>query len=134
MNIFLDTNVLLSAFYSHGVCGDLYDHCLAYHTLFTSHYVLEEFRDKAENKLKFAPERIQSAIRHIKRYSIIVEETPLPKSICKDTDDDHIIAAAIAAKAACIITGDKGFLAIKKVFDIPIVSPSEFWKFAGTSR
>ncbi len=132
MNIFLDTNVLLSAFYAHGACGDLYDHCLAYHTIFTSEFVLEEFLDKAENKLKFAIERTAHAIKHIRTHAVIVPEAQISKPICKDKDDDHIIAAAVTAKAACIVTGDKGFLAIKKTFGISIVSPAEFWKFTGT--
>ncbi len=129
MKVFLDTNVLLSAFYGHGVCAELYDHCLDAHILFTSDYVLKEFREKAVGKLKFAPERLAYAIQHIRTYSILVPEARLPHSVCKDKDDDPIVAGALKAGAACIVTGDKEFLAIKSALKIPIIAPSAFWKF-----
>jgi uncharacterized protein len=131
MKVFLDTNVLLSAFYTHGVCAELYDHCLENHLLFTSDYVLEEFREKAVRKLKFSPERLANAIYHIRTYSIIAPDAGLSHPVCKDKDDDHIISAALGAKVACIITGDKDFLAVKSAFGIPIIAPSAFWKFSG---
>ncbi len=134
MKIFLDTNVLLSAFYAHGACGELYDHCLENHTLYTSEFVIDEFKDKAENKLKLAPERTALAVKNIRTYAVFVSEAILPNPICKDKDDDHVIAAAVEAKAACIVTGDKGFLAIKEACGIPIITPSEFWKFTGQQQ
>ena len=129
MKVFLDTNVLLSAFYGHGVCAELYDHCLDTHLLFTSEFVLDEFREKAVRKLKFSPERVAKALNNIQTYSILVAETALPHPICKDRDDDHVIAAALEAGATCIVTGDREFQEIKSAMGIPIISPSDFWKF-----
>ncbi|OGJ87238.1 MAG: putative toxin-antitoxin system toxin component, PIN family [Candidatus Raymondbacteria bacterium RifOxyA12_full_50_37] len=131
MRVFLDTNVLLSAFYSHGTCTELYDHCLDAHVLFTSEFVLEEFREKAVRKLKFSPERVVKALHNIQMYSIMVSEATLPHPICKDKDDDHIVAAAVKAEVACIVTGDKEFQELKSTMGIPIVAPSDFWKFSG---
>ncbi len=102
MKVFLDTNVLLSAFYGHGACAELYDHCLDDHILFTSDFVLEEFREKATHKFKFSPERLAKAVHHIRTFSVLVPEASLPHPICKDKDDDHIVAAALEAGAACI--------------------------------
>ena len=48
----------------------------------------------------------------------------LPRS-----DDDQILATAVAAKAACIVTGDKDLLVLQRYLGIEILSPSEFADF-----
>jgi predicted nucleic acid-binding protein len=42
MKVFFDTNVLVAAFISHGVCCDLFDYCLENHSVYTSDFVLKE--------------------------------------------------------------------------------------------
>ena len=42
----------------------------------------------------------------------IVIPSPLEQQVCRDIDDDWILATALAGKAQCIITGDKDLLAI----------------------
>jgi len=44
VRVFLDTNVLVSAFATRGVCADLVRFVLAEHTLVTSEVVLRELR------------------------------------------------------------------------------------------
>jgi hypothetical protein len=49
--------------------------------------------------------------------------------VCRDPDDDHILSAALQIKADCIISGDADLLILKKYEGIPILNPSNFWKF-----
>lgn len=42
--------------------------------------------------------------------------------ICRDPDDDHVIACAIAARADIIVSGDRDLLDLKRHGDIRIVS------------
>lgn len=46
--------------------------------------------------------------------------------MCRDVDDDMVLATAFADDAVCIITGDKDLLTLKKFGAIDILSPSEF--------
>jgi len=46
--------------------------------------------------------------------------------VCRDPDDDWILAAALVGKAQCIITGDKGLLAIAHFENIDIIAPIDF--------
>jgi uncharacterized protein len=52
----------------------------------------------------------------------------LPKigPVCSDPDDDHVIAAALAAGANCVVTGDRDLLALGQHAGIRIVTARQF--------
>jgi uncharacterized protein len=129
MNIFIDTNVLIAAFVSRGQCAELLEHCMGRHRVFTSHFVLGELSEKLRKKFKYPQDEIDEAQRIVLSGATITEEAALSGISCRDVDDVHIIAAAIAANADCIISGDDDLRVLKKVHGIPIIKPGDFWKF-----
>jgi uncharacterized protein len=57
--------------------------------------------------------------------SVVVPRS-LESNVCRDLDDDMILATALAGNAVCIITGDQDLLILKKFGSIDILKPSEF--------
>ena len=53
--------------------------------------------------------------------------TPLAIPI-PDSDDAPIVACALAALADIFVTGDKALLGIRKIDNMPIVSPRQLWQ------
>ena len=49
----------------------------------------------------------------------------LPFPVCRDPDDDLILAAALAAEANLLVTGNQDLLVIKEFEGIPILTPRE---------
>ncbi len=47
--------------------------------------------------------------------------------ICRDEDDNNILAASDSVKVDCIVTGDKDLKILKNFNGINIVSPKDFW-------
>jgi len=49
--------------------------------------------------------------------------------VCRDADDDRVLAAAIAGGVRCIITGDKHLPTLEEHRGIRILPPDGFWRF-----
>ena len=56
-----------------------------------------------------------------------------PPKVCRDPDDDHILAAAVNAECDFLVTGDKDLLALKKFAGMKIVTPREFAELISTT-
>ena len=54
-----------------------------------------------------------------------VEPASVPRVVPEDTDDDKLVALAIAAHADVLVTSDNHLTSLGAVEDIPILSPSE---------
>ena len=64
----------------------------------------------------------------------IVEPEALPKSICRDKDDDRVLATALTGRAAIIVSGDKDLLVLKRFRGIKIFSPRQFVQWMDSQR
>ena len=129
MKVVLDTNVLISAFISHGVCNELLEYCALNHEIILSEFILGELEEKLTGKFGFSKHEINSVIRILKSRCTIVQTEVLPFPVSRDPDDDNIIAAAIAGLCDCIVTGDKDLLVLNQVSGIQIIPPNRFWIF-----
>lgn len=129
MKIVLDTHVLFASLASHGVCFEIVEHCVRFHQLCTSAFILEELQRNLIKKLDLPSKKAKEAITLLSSRMEIVRPLPLPNGVCRDPDDDFILATALASKCRCIITGDKDLLVLKTHKGIDIVSPSDFWKY-----
>lgn len=125
MRIVFDTNVLFSAFVAHGVCAGLYEECLQRAQIVVSPDILEELEEKLLAKAGLSATETREVIRAVRADAEIVRATPLPKPVCRDADDDLILAAALGAKADAIVTGDRDLLVLKHFEGIPILNPRD---------
>lgn len=126
MNLVLDTNVLIAAFIAKGFCHTLVEQCLRVHYVITSEFILNELREKLTGKFKYSDADATAVETLLRSRMRVVDPTPLESNVCRDPDDDMVLAAALTGKAVCIITGDKDLLTLKKFGDIDIIAPSEF--------
>ena len=128
MKVFLDTNVIISSLVTHGHAAEVFEHCLSNHECYTSDQVLSELEEKLEDKFGYTKLEIKTALDFlINNTEVIKEYTGLPETICRDADDDNILAAAISIKVDCILTGDKDLLVLKDYKNINIIPPKRFW-------
>ena len=102
------------------------------HEVVLSKFILDELKEKLTSKFKFTVREANAVLRLIKSRSEVVATLPLDAAVCRDPDDDAIIATAIAGQCACIITGDKDLLNLETVNGIHMLSPGCFWEFEQT--
>ncbi len=132
MKVFLDTNVLVSAVATRGLCADVFREVLTNHQLIVSPPLLGEVETVLENKIGVPKDIIASYIELILQDSIISDSTDLIEINFQDSTDIPILSSALHCGAEYFITGDKEILALAQVGEMAILSPRMFWeKLAG---
>lgn len=129
MKLLLDTNVLIAALVARGTCSDLVDHCVRHHTVISSQALLDELRSVLERKFRQRPIDARAAIQLFSGSFTIVMQEVLDSPVCRDLDDDVVLATAVKGECAAIITGDEDLLILDPFRDIRILRPSAFWSW-----
>lgn len=129
MKVVLDTNVLIAAFIARGVCADLFEHCALRHRIVCSEPIVDELRRVLKAKFDFTDEEVVRVTALVRERSESVSPQPLGERVCRNADDDVILATAAAGVAACVITGDKDLLALASWRNIQIIAPASFAAF-----
>lgn len=128
MKAVFDTNVLVAAFLTEGLCSDLLIRARKQaFDLVLCDDIIREFEGILKKKFKLSSadmNEIKSIISEA-ASEIIDHLSPIPR-ICRDPDDDMIIACAIDSAADYIVTGDEDLLILKKYKDVIILNPRNF--------
>jgi len=128
MRVFLDTNVLVAAFATRGICADLFRAVLLEHDLITGEPVLQELNRVLLRKLKFPEAQTREIILFLRNQAEVAKPKKAAAWPESDADDRWIVAAAIEGKAEVLVTGDRDLLEAKGQSGIRIVSPRGFWQ------
>lgn len=126
MKIVLDTNVLIAALIARGLCHELLEHCVVHHTLLTSDFILNETHEKLTEKFGYAVKLAEEAVRLLRSKMELMGPATLERRVCRDPDDDNILAAAVSGGCDCIITGDQDLLVLKAYEGVAIFNPRDF--------
>lgn len=127
MRVFLDTNVLVSAFATRGLCADVLRHILAEHDLITGEVIIVELRRVLRDRIK-VPAPTIVAIEQLLRDQVVVPKPAEPHSLpIRDPGDRWVLASAVAGKADVLVTGDTDLLEMASRSPLPIVDPRGFW-------
>ncbi len=126
MRVVLDTNVLLSAVLFGGVPRRLLQAGIEGRLrLVTSRHLLDEFEEILEEKFGFSRAAAVETRAELEVLAEIVGPGDVPK-VCRDPDDDHVLATATAGSAEVIITGDRDLLVLEWYNNIEILTPAMF--------
>ncbi len=127
MKVFVDTNVLVAAYATRGLCSDLLRLILAQHELVVSRQVLTELERALRDKIGL-PEALVAEILATLSPHLWEESGDLQSPIAlRDPTDEPILAAAVASGAAVLVTGDADLLAAAAGAPLPILGPRAFW-------
>jgi putative PIN family toxin of toxin-antitoxin system len=125
VKLVVDTNVLVAGLAGEGFCRDIVKRRLLAFELFTSQILLDELAGKLREKFHLNPDGLP-LLKIYADEATIVKPKPLSESVCRDPDDDEVLATALTANAEMILTGDKDLLVLKQFQGIKIVSPRQF--------
>ena len=128
MRVFLDTNVLVSAFATRGLCADLFELVLFEHDMIVGRNVLRELTKALRQKVKLPPREVDGIVEFVSGEATQLVESSRAISESVDADDAIILGEALAGNAAVFVTGDSLVLKLGAVERMRIVSPRTFWE------
>ena len=67
----------------------------------------------------------ERSLAEVRQLAEVIEPAPLAQPVCRDPDDDQVLALAVAAKVELIITGDDDLLSLTSFEGIAIIAPAE---------
>lgn len=132
MRAVVDTNLLVSYLISHRPpIAKVIDVHLARgdFTLLTAPVLLEELTRVLEYPRLHRYYGAETRVRFVALIAGLSEIVDLPEKvprICRDPDDDWVIACAVAGEADVIVSGDRDLLDLEQVSDISILSARDF--------
>ena len=127
MRIFLDTNVLVSAFTTRGLCADVLRVVLRDHTLLTGEFNLCELRRVLRTRMA-APEPVVESAESLLREQVVIPMPEAPATAdVRDPDDAWVLASALDGDADILVTGDRDLLDLRSDAPLTILTPREWW-------
>lgn len=127
MKVVFDSNVLVAAFATHGVCHELFEYCLRNTTILCSDFISSEVERILIHKIKIPTKKTSEIIHYLKdQTQWIVPEHVIVENL-RDPNDQVVISTALSGGADYLITGDKDMLVLKMIKKIIILSPRDFW-------
>jgi uncharacterized protein len=127
MRVLLDTNVIISAVTTRGMCADVIRLVLADHELVACSEVLHEVERILRVKFLVPENLIPEYLELLKQDAIVAVSRDLPNIQIKDKDDLSILSAAINGKADVLVTGDSELQGLRSIGNVRILSPRSFW-------
>ncbi len=128
----MDTNLLVSYLLVHRPpISSLIDVHLAQNdwTLLTAPALLQELDRVLLNPKLHRYYSGETRLRFLALIAVLSEVVELPEiipQVCRDPDDDWVIACAVVGRADIIVSGDRDLLDLERVGGIPILSARQF--------
>ena len=128
MRIFLDTNVLVSAYTARGICNDLMRFILAEHELLTGEVNLAELRRVLRERFKASAAPVAAVEAELRAETVIPKPAAPSTLSIRDPDDRWVLASAVSGQADLLVTGDRDLLDVAAASPIPVVDPRGCWE------
>jgi putative PIN family toxin of toxin-antitoxin system len=126
VRVVLDTNVLVSALHFGGRPRRLLDDVLrGDHALIIGPAILSELEAVLVETCGWASDRAAAARAELEAIAEVVTPVEVAR-VCRDHDDDQILAIAITGSADALVTGDADLLALGAHGSVNISSVADF--------
>jgi uncharacterized protein len=127
VRVLLDTNVLVSAFATRGLCADLFRLLAAEHERLCAEVVIAELERVLAGRFKVPTATVAETVALLRSFEVVPKPATLPPIPVRDPDDAWVLASALAGRAEVLVTGDRDLLAVGTLPQLQILDPRGFW-------
>ena len=131
MRVVIDTNVLIAGLLWHGSPHALLTQVRSGALgLVSSPALLVELADvlsrtKFDAVLTRTSTSRERLLAEVRQLTQVLDPPPLTQPVCRDPDDDKVLALALAARVELIVSGDRDLLVLQQFEGMPIVDPAQ---------
>ena len=131
MRVVIDTNVLIAGLLWHGSPHALLTQVRSGALgLVSSPALLVELADvlsrtKFDAVLTRTSTSRERLLAEVRQLTQVLDPPPLAQPVCRDPDDDKVLALALAARVELIVSGDRDLLVLQQFEGMPIVDPAQ---------
>ncbi|MGC9453981.1 MAG: putative toxin-antitoxin system toxin component, PIN family [Phycisphaerae bacterium] len=126
MKVVPDTNALLAAFGTRGLCEAVFEICLTDHQIVLCEHILRQLNRHLRGKFHLPAAAARETVDFLRTNAALVEPAAVPPSACRDESDLPVLGTADAAGADCLISGDTDLLSLGRFGRTLILSPRQF--------
>jgi putative PIN family toxin of toxin-antitoxin system len=134
VRVFLDTNVLVSAFAARGLCADLLELVLLENDLVLGRNVPRELNKALREQVKVPAARSAEIVEFVSGEAVQIVDEAAPSDAKVDPDDSLVLGEAIAAQADVFVTGDAALVKLGAIEKVQIVAPRQFWEMLQSGK
>jgi len=129
VRVFLDTNVLVSAVGTRGLCADVFQTVLAEHDLVVGEAVLAELQRVLPKKMRLSRDLTEEMDAFLRQEGeVVVAGAPAPV-VPRDADDIAVLGEASAGQVDVLVTGDRDLLELDGKLPFRVLNPRGFWEY-----
>jgi uncharacterized protein len=125
VKIVFDTNVVVAGIVVEGLCREILETRVPEHDVLPSQVLWDELVATLRRKFGLTPDDLPILTLY-RQHSTWCEPAALAEPVCRDPDDDWVVATAVAEEAEAIVSGDADLLTLASYSGIEILSPRQF--------
>jgi len=125
VRVLLDSNVWLAILTTDGFCRRAWRATRRACSFTASRDILEEVEEKLRAKFGFSPRHARLMTFFVQRQTESVQVVS-QTNICRDADDNAILAASFDGGCSYLVTGDADLLILRRFEKVSIVNPRQF--------
>ena len=125
MRVVFDTNVVVAGIVAEGLCREILEIHVPEHTAILSQVLWDELVVTLRRKFGLTPDDLPILALY-RQHADWCEPAKLAEVVCRDPDDDWVLATALAGDAGAIVSGDADLLTLRSYSGIEMLSPRQF--------
>jgi hypothetical protein len=125
VRVVLDTNVIVAGIVAEGLCREILEIHVPEHTVILSQTLWDELLATLRRKFGLTPDDLPILALY-RQHADWCKPSKLAEAICRDPDDDWVLATAREGRAEAIVSGDADLLTLKSYAGIEVISPRQF--------
>jgi len=125
VKLVFDTNVVVAGIVAEGLCREILEIHVPEHDVILSQVLWDELVATLRRNFDLAPGDLPILALY-RQHSTWCQPAALADAVCRDPDDDWVLATAAAGEAEAIVSGDADLLTLSSYVGIEILSPRQF--------